>query len=315
MLLYFTTLALSLGFIFWSADRMLLNAIAMSISFRIPPLIIGAIIIGFGTSAPELVISVIAALNGSLPIAIGNAFGSNIANIALVLGTTAILIKISAKQSRIHQKLLIVLLASALPGLLLLDQYHLQRSDGIVLLLAFVLGIYLLVKTERKEVDPNSSKLKYTKKKHVGRKIVVFGMVLVGASQTAVWSALHIAQSLGISELIIGLTVIAIGTSLPELATALASAYRKQHTIALGNILGSNMFNSLAVIGLPVLIAPAQVPSAVLTRDYAVALGLTLLLWVLLLIPRHLSLGLIKGGLLLVCFIAYQVTLGLTAVT
>ncbi len=310
MALYFLTLILSLILIFRAADRMLLHAVAAANRFHIPPLIIGSVVIGFGTSAPELVISSVAALEGSLEIAVGNALGSNIANIALVLGAAAVVSGIGAAHAGINLKFLIVLAATVLPAVLLLDERHLGRVDGAVLLGALAVAIYLLIKTERNtpRAAADMSRLA-AGQKHIGVKLTIWMGVLVGASYAAVWSAVHVAQTLGISELIIGLTVIALGTSLPELAAALVGAYRKQHAIAFGNILGSNMFNSLAVIGLPALIYPAQMPAEVLSRDYVVVFGLTILLWLLLLAPPRLSLGRAKGLLLLACFVLYQTAL------
>ena len=313
MVLYLLTLAVTLIAIFWAADRMLLNAVATANHLRIPPSMIGALVIGFGTSAPELVISSSAALQGSLEIAIGNALGSNIANIALVLGTVAIFSGIVAARANIHSKCLIVLAAAVLPGILLLDQHDLSRGDGIVLLASFALAIYLLIKTESgsasDDVSTRDMSKAAAKQKHTEIQLLLYIILLIAFSWLAVWAAGNIAEALNISELIIGLTVIAIGTSLPELAAALIGAYRKQHAIALGSILGSNLFNSLAVTGLPALIHPAQVPAVVLSRDYLVVVGLTAMLWLLLLLPPRHSLGLPKGLLLLACFVFYQAVL------
>ncbi len=310
MAFYLSTLILSLALIFWAADRMLLSAVAIANRCRVPPLIIGAVVIGFGTSAPELVISSVAALRDSLQIAVGNALGSNIANIALVLGATAMVSGVMATHATIYRKFMIVTAATALPGLLLLNGHHFGRSDGILLLAALAAAIYLLIKTKNDaaQTDDDMSQIA-ARQKHAGIRLTVFTAVLLAASYMAVYAATHVAQIFGISELIIGLTVIALGTSLPELAAALVSAYRKQHAIALGNILGSNMFNSLAVIGLPVLIHPARMPPEVLSRDYLTVIGLTALLWLLFLMPPRFSLGRGKGLLLLLCFVAYQLTL------
>ncbi len=295
--------------VFWTADRMLLNAVATANRLRIPPLIVGAVIIGFGTSAPELVVSSLAAFNDSLEIAVGNALGSNVANVALVLGAAALGFGINATPADTRLKFLIVFAATALPGLLLLDRNYLGRGDGALLLVALAGAIYLLIKAEDGAFEDDDMVRHAARQKRPEIRLIAWTGLMLTASYAAVWSALNIARVLDVSELIIGLTVIAIGTSLPELAAALVSTYRQQHAIALGVILGSNLFNSLAVIGLPALIAPMQVPGAVLLRDYPVVLGLTALLWLLLLAPPRRSLGRGKGLMLLACFAAYQAIL------
>ncbi len=316
LLLYLLTLALSLTFLFWAADRMLLNAVAVSQHFHVPPLIIGALVIGFGTSAPELVVSSVAAVSGSTQIAVGNAIGSNVANVALVLGAAALLSGVSATYSALHRNFLLLLAATALPGLLLLDQRDLSRGDGLILLAALVVAVYLLVKFESDAPPPDDEiQRRAVKQRHAEIRLVGFTGLLVAFSYLAVWAAVNLAEALDVSELIIGLTVLAIGTSLPELSTVLVGAYRKQHAMAIGNVIGSNVFNSLAVIGLPVLIAPAQMPPQVLVRDYPVMLGLTVLLPVLFLVPPRGRVGRGKGLLLLACFFAYQLMLYRAAFT
>ena len=306
---YLALFALSLVVVFWTADRMLLNAVAMSNRLRIPPMIVGAVIVGFGTSAPELAVSSIAAFNGSLEIAVGNALGSNIANIALVIGTVALVSGISASTSDTRLSFLIMLAAMALPGLLLLDQNHLGRDDGVLLLAALAAAMYLVVKTTDFAPENDDMTRLADRQKHTGFWLALWIALMLAASYVTVWSAINIARALGISELIIGLSAIAIGTSLPELAAALIGAYRKQHKIAIGVILGSNLFNSLAVIGLPSLIAPAQLSDEVLTRDYPTTLGVAVLMWVLMIVPPRRSLGRAKGAILLACFVAYQMIL------
>ncbi len=310
LLLYFLTLILSLALIFWAADRMLLNAVAVSNRFHVPPLLIGALVIGFGTSAPELVVSSVAAASGSMQIAVGNAMGSNVANVALVLGVAALVSGVSIARPSMHRKFLLLSAATVLPGLLLLDQHYLSRTDGLILLVALVVAIYLLVKIGNNAPSPDEEMQHLAdKQKHAEVHLVGFTGLLVAFSYAAVWAAVNVARELNVEELIIGLTVLAIGTSLPELSTVLVGIYRKQHAMAIGNILGSNVFNSLAVIGLPSLIAPAQIPPQALIRDYPVMLGLTALLWGLFMIAPRGRIGRGKGLLLFACFIAYQLTL------
>ena len=309
MILYLPIFALSLIAVFWTADRMLLNAVTVANQLRVPPLIIGAVIIGFGTSAPELAVSSIAALNGSLEIAIGNALGSNIANLAMVIGAAALVSGVRSTPSDTRLKFLILLTATALPGLLLLDQSHLGRKDGALLLVALAFAMYLLIKNENDTFEESSTNQPDAGHRRAGILLAWWMGLMIAASYAATWSAINLARVLDVSELIIGLTVIAIGTSLPELAAALVGAYRKHHEVTIGVILGSNMFNSLAVTGLPTLISPARLPGEVLSRDYPTALGLTALLWLLLVAPPRYSLGRGKGLVLLGCFTGYQVIL------
>ena len=303
----------ALASVFWSADRMLLNAVALSRQLHLSPFAVGAIVIGFGTSAPEIATSIFAALNHKLEIAVGNALGSDTANILLILGVVSLVATLRPPPTAgLRQQSFILLLATALPGLLLLDNYQLNRSDAFILLSVFAACLYYLKKTEA-PIAPE--KISPPRSGHTGFRLLVFLAVLLVSSQAVISCAASTARHFDVSELIIGLSVIAVGTSLPELSTTLASVRRKHYTVALGNIFGSNIFNSLAVIGIPVLISPQTMPSEVLTRDYPVAVGATLLLFLLMfLTPPRLSLGRLKGGLLVACFIAYQTALYLETV-
>lgn len=276
----------------WSADRLVAGASSCAMHFGISPLVIGLVIIGFGTSAPEMVVSAVAAVQGNPGLAVGNALGSNITNVGLVLGVTAILYPLKVDSQTLRREIP-VLFAIMLLAILLLSDLHLSLGDGLILLggLALMLlwmtrlsmnsGQSDLLMTELQEEIPTDLPL---------RKAVfwtLLGLILLPLSSTVlVDGATFVAQSLGVSDEIIGLTILAIGTSLPELAAALASAMKNEHELAVGNILGSNMFNLLGVLGIAATIAPLNVSPEIISRDSVTMFLLTGML-VLFAIRRH----------------------------
>jgi cation:H+ antiporter len=274
-----------LALLVWSADRFVEGASATASHFSVPPLLVGMVIVGFGTSAPEMVVSTLAASQGNPGLALGNAWGSNIVNIALILGVTAMIAPIMVQSVILRKELPILIGVTLLAGYLVLDG-GLSRVDAWVLLGVFAALVgWSIFEGMRGGADALATETATELKAHampLARSLmwVVVGLVfLVGSSQMLVWGAVQVAQSLGVSDLIIGLTVVAVGTSLPELASCVAAARKGEHDIALGNVLGSNLFNSLAVVGLAGVIAPMQIEGAVLTRDFPVMLGLTLVLF------------------------------------
>jgi cation:H+ antiporter len=278
--------AIVAGFVLlvWGADRFVLGASATARCFGVSPLIVGLTIVGFGTSAPELLVSGVAAWNGNPGLAIGNALGSNITNIALVLGVAALVRPLEVHSQALRREMPVLLLVMALGLILLLDR-ELGRGDGLLLLFGLGLMIYWMVMLGlRSRSDPLLGEFdaEMPEQMPVGRALMwlVLGMVVLFiGSDLLVTGAVDIARRLGVSDLIIGLTIIAIGTSLPELAATVMSALRNEHDIAIGNIIGSNMFNLLGVMGLPGLLAPASLDAEVLTRDYPLMIGLTLALF------------------------------------
>ena len=281
-------LAIAAGFLLlvWGAERFVLGAASTARGFGVPALIVGLTIVAFGTSAPELLVSSVAAWDGNPGLAIGNAVGSNIANVGLVLGGAALVRPLTVHSETLRRELPILLLIMVLALVLLLDG-ELGRGDGLMLLLGLVVMIYWLVMLGlRSRSDPltNEFDSEMPKQMPVAMSLMwlVLGMVvLFVGSRILVHGAVDIATRLGVSDLVIGLTIIAIGTSLPELAASIMSAIRNEHDIAIGNVIGSNMFNTLGVMGMPGLLAPGPVDSALLTRDYAVMVGLTLALFVM----------------------------------
>lgn len=310
MLLAFLAVAVGLIVLVWSADRFIDGAAAVARHFGMPPLLIGMVIVGFGTSAPEMLVSVLSALNGSPGIALGNAYGSNITNIALILGVTA-LISPMAVQKNIVRVEMPVLLASTVLAIALLWDGQLSLLDGVILLMSLVAYMIFTVrqgmKNNHADSDENMADMKMSKALFW---LVVGLALLVGSSRLLVWGAVSIASAMGVSDLVIGLTVVAVGTSLPELASSIMAARKNEHDIAIGNIVGSNLFNGLAVVGLATVLHPMSVSPEILTRDVSVMTVLTVLLWVFCLSFR---IGRGKGAVLLGSYIAYTVYLVATA--
>jgi len=297
----------------WSADRFVEGAASVARHFGVPALLIGLVIVGFGTSAPEILVSALASSQGNPGIALGNAYGSNITNIALVLGITALISPI-AVQSDILKKELPVLLAVTLIAAWQLLDGDISRIDGLVLLglFAALMGWSIWQGTRAPEDNMGAE----FEQELVQRAMpplratiwLVIGLaVLIASSRLLVWGAVEIAQSFGVSDLVIGLTVIAIGTSLPELASSLIAARKGEHDIALGSIVGSNMFNTLAVVGIAATIHPMTVEPAVLSRDLPVMAALTISLFVLGHGWRRGQgrINRIEAGLLVTAYIAY----------
>lgn len=268
----------------WSADRFVLGASATARNLGISPLIIGMTIMGFGTSAPEMLVATMAAMEGNSGLAVGNAIGSNIANIALVLGATALITPMVVDSNTLRREFPLLLLITVVACYLLLDG-QLGFLDGLVLLVGFVvvIGLLIYLGLTQANTDPLNIELEEEIPTDMPMKLSVFWaftglIVLIFSSKMLTWGAINIAVSLGISDLVIGLTIVAIGTSLPELAASIMSAIKKEHDMALGNILGSNMFNLLAVLAIPGLIHPSAIDNEVIYRDLPVMLTLTVLL-------------------------------------
>lgn len=302
----------------WSADRFVEGAAATAQHFGMSPLLIGMVIVGFGTSAPEMVVSVLAAAQGNPGIALGNAYGSNISNIALILGITALISPIAVQPQIIKRELPILLAVTALAVWQLRDGM-LSLADGIVLLVLLVVLMSWSVLRGMKGRDnmPHDIADEFAKpesKMSLRRALIwlVVGLtVLILSSRLLVWGAVTIAQALGVSDLIIGLTVVAIGTSLPELASSIIAARKGEHDIAVGNIIGSNLFNTLAVVGLAAIIHPMQVAAEVLNRDAMVMSALTVLLFVFVWLRRRINRP--EGLILLAAYIGYTAYLVSTA--
>ena len=312
-------LAIAGGFILltWSADRFVVGASAMAYNLKVSPLIIGLTIVGLGTSAPEMLVSAFASWQGNSGLAVGNALGSNIINTGLILGITAIIIPLNVHSSILKRELPILLLVMVVALLLLMDG-TLGRLDGALLLTGMAVMLIWMIRlgrTSQTSEDPMSAEFadEIPTTLSMGRAVfwlVVGGLVLLGSSRLLVWGAVSIAQEMGVSDLVIGLTIVALGTSMPELAATVMSAIKNEHDIALGNVIGSNIFNLLVVLGLPGLINPATIDTEVLARDYPVMIGLTVALFVMAYGFRGPGrINRIEGTVLVLAFCAYQTLL------
>jgi len=305
----------------WSAARFVEGAAVTAKYARMPPLLIGMVIVGFGTSAPEMVVSALAAAEGNPGLALGNAYGSNITNIALILGIVALLSPIAVHSRVLRKELPLLTLITLLAAAQLFDGV-LSRHDALILLVVFALlmgwSIYQGIK-QRPDApadtlgDEVTSELKAHPMplKHALWWLVIGLALLIISSRLLVWSAVTVAHSLGVSDLIIGLTIVALGTSLPELASSVIAARKGEHDIALGNVLGSNLFNTLAVVGVAAAIQPLSVAPEVLYRDWSLMAALTVSLFVMgygFRTPGG-HINRIEGGMLLLVYITYTVYL------
>jgi cation:H+ antiporter len=316
MTLAFIAVAFGLALLVWSADRFVDGAAVTARHFGMPPLLIGMVIVGFGTSAPEMVVSALAASQGNPGIALGNAYGSNITNIALILGVTSLISPIAVHSQVLRKELPILTVVTALAAWQLWDG-ELSRNDAWVLLFVFA-GImaWTIRQGLQKKADALGSEMEKELDVHampIRRAVfwLVVGLVLlIVSSRLLVWGAVEIAHGFGVSDLIIGLTIVAIGTSLPELASSIIATRKGEHDIALGNVLGSNLFNTLAVVGIAGAINPMAVGSEVFSRDMLVMAALTVSLFVIGYGFRGPGrINRVAGIALLACYVGYNLYL------
>ncbi len=306
---------IAIGFIglVWTADRFVYGASAIAGILGVAPIIIGLTIVGFGTSAPEIFVSGIAAWQGSPILGIGNALGSNIANIGLILGITILITPLCVHSDTLKREFPVLLLVILLAFILVLDNF-LGFWDGIILVFVLVLLLFWLVRlalTTGKS-DPMIAEINQELPGAITMSAAVFwfmlGLIgLLVSSKLLVMGAVNIAHSFGVSELIIGLTVVAIGTSLPELAASVIGVLKKEHDLVVGNVIGSNMFNMLVVFGLPGIISPVAIPKDLLIRDFSVMTLMTVALIAMVYGFRHRGgINRSAGLLLLTGYLAYQ---------
>ena len=313
MLIDIAAIIAGLALLVWGADRFVTGAAALANNLGVSAMLIGLTIVGFGTSAPEILVSGMAAAEGNPGLAIGNAIGSNIANIALILGVTALIAPLHVHSGILKREYPILLAVSLITVALMWDG-SLGSFDAVVLLSLLIMVLLWMVRTAKTghADEPMAAEFEAEIPTGIttGRAVVwlLLGLlVLLISSRMLVWGATNIAIALGVSDLIIGLTIVALGTSLPELAASIAGSLKGEDDIAIGNVIGSNMYNLLAVLSLPGLIAPGAFDAVVLTRDLPVMLGLTLLLYVLGHgFGAHGRIGRSEGALLAAMFVGYQ---------
>ncbi|WP_273151154.1 calcium/sodium antiporter [Methylophaga thiooxydans] len=312
----FFILAIVAGFavLIWGADRFIDGAANIASNLGVSPLIVGLTIVGFGTSAPEMLVSALAAFEGAPALGIGNAIGSNITNVGLVLGITLLITPLVVHSDTLRREFPVLAFVMLVSLVLLLDG-DLDRTDGGILFVGFILtlcGMAWLALRSSGKADPLETEFaqeyatpSMTTKQSVFYFVVGLIALLVG-SKSLVWGATGIAHLLGVSDLIIGLTIVAIGTSLPELAASVISALKNEHDIAVGNILGSNIFNIVAVLAMPGLIAPSDTDPLLLYRDFPFMAGLAIGLYLFARFSPQGRIGRFAGVLMLLVYIGYN---------
>lgn len=310
-------LILSFAALVWSADKFVYGASGFAKNLGISPMIIGLTIVAMGSSAPEIMVSANAALAGATDTSVGNAIGSNITNILLVLGITTLVRPLIVSSSTLYREMPILLGFTFLAWWILHDDY-LSFNEGIFLTVSFFAFIGFLIylaKSSNGEPDAllaeSQEEIPSDLPTPVALGWVIFGLILLPlSSHFLVESAVTIATYFGISELVIGLTIIALGTSLPELAASVSGVLKGEDDLAIGNVIGSNIFNILAVLGVGALINPSAIDPQAATRDTMVMIGATLaLLFMAMSFTKTRRINRFEGGLLVAGFVAYQIIL------
>ncbi|HBF06985.1 MAG TPA: calcium/sodium antiporter [Gammaproteobacteria bacterium] len=311
-------LAILAGFVLliWSADRFVDGAAVSAKYAGLSPLLIGMLVIGFGTSAPEMLVSALAALDGNTNLALGNAIGSNIVNTSLILGCTALIAPIAVQSTILKKEIPILVGAVLVVGALFMNN-ALSRLDAWVILAAFFAFIFWSLKTAKMTPDSSlEADVEETANTNISLKKAIFMLVtglviLIGSSRLLVWGAVEIATELQVSDLIIGLTIVALGTSLPELASSIIAARKGQHDLALGNIIGSNIFNILAVVGIAGAIQPIESLSLdIMHRDWPFMAVLTVAIFFMGIgLKKQGRINRVEGGILLSAYIGYTLWL------
>lgn len=280
LLLYGAAILAGFVVLIWGAERFVIGAANTAFNLGVTPLVIGLTIVGLGTSAPEFIVAIISSLDGKPGLAIGNAIGSNIANIALILAITAIILPISVRAGIVSRELPLLMLVTFFGVILLWDQ-DLSRFDGVALLADLIIVLTWIVWHAKRQPEEEVKKefdIELTHKMSTTKAVVLllFSIaLLLVSSRVLVWGAVGFAKYFGVSDLVIGLTIIAIGTSLPELAASIAAAWKNHHELVMGNLIGSNIFNLLGVLAIPGLLAPGPVAPEVVSRDLPVMTILT----------------------------------------
>ena len=298
----------------WGADKFVAGSASLARSIGISSLVVGLTVVSIGTSAPEIIVSINAALQGSAELAVGNALGSNLANIGLVLGITLLIAPIPIQKALLKQEGLILLLVTVFAGICLYNSF-LGRIESSLLILLVVPLLFFAAKYKKNQAESSENQITQSLSTKAALLSFIIGLVtLLLSSELTVWGAKSIAISMGISELVIGLTIIAIGTSLPELAASAMSALRGHHDIAVGNIIGSNLFNLLLVMGAAGAIFPIALDNQVFSRDYMAMALLTLLMLLFMVYAVQKSNGRAKlpkiaGLVLLIAYCLYYVLL------
>ncbi|RLL52851.1 calcium/sodium antiporter [Mariprofundus sp. EBB-1] len=310
--------AIGVALLIWGADLFVDGASSVAKNMRVPPMVIGLTIVSIGTSLPEMIVAAMAAFDGNRDLGIGNAIGSNIANIGLVLGITALIIPLTVKSLTLRREMPVLFLVTALAFALMADG-ELSFNDGLILIVGLVMLLAWMTRIGMKDRhDPLIEEFTdaIPDNLSMGKSVLFFivGLVvLIVSSRMVVWGAVDIAHYLGVSDLIIGLTIVAIGTSLPELVASVVSALKGEADLAIGNVIGSNLFNILAVLAMPALIHPGAFAPEALMRDFPIMLGFTFALFVVSFGLKGGKVTRFEGALLGSGFVAYLFLLYLQA--
>ena len=282
MLMYSAAILVGLALLIWGADLMVIGASATASNLGVSPMLVGLTVVGFATSTPEILIAINAALSGATNLAIGNAIGSNIANIGLIGGITALIRPLTVFSQTLRIEFPVMMAVSVVPVIFFFDN-QLGRLEGLALLAIFAGFFYWIVRLGLRTHGHDAIEAEYASEIRTDMSTraavtrILIGLVALSiGARSLVWGSESVAVILGISDMIIGLTIVAVGTSLPELAVSVASARKGEHGLAFGNIIGSNGFNSLAVIGLAATIEPAALDPAALRLHLPVMLGFTI---------------------------------------
>ncbi len=316
MLLYAAALTSGLFLLIWGADRVVIGASVTARNMGVSPMLVGLTVVGFATSAPEMLVSVIAAIDGVPNLAIGNAIGSNIANIGLVGGMTALAWPLRVQSQTLRSELPVMVAVSILPVIVFWDG-RLSRPEGLFLLCAFAGYFYWIIRLGLQTRGHDTIEAEYASeipadiKPGIATGWIIAGLaLLIAGSKALVWGGEHIAREMGITDTLLGITVVAVGTSLPEMAVSIMAARKGEHGLAFGNILGSNIFNMLAVLGITAAICPVQLDAATFSLHFPTMLGFTIAFFFM----AYNYTGTIRvsrwaGAVLLIGFVAYYATI------
>ena len=316
LVISFFVLLGGLVLLIWSADKLVASAVAIAQQMNVSKLLIGLTVVSVGTSAPEILVSLVAALQGKPDIAIGNAIGSNIANVGLVLGMTAIVVPLPFALSVLKFEMPWLLLATLLVAVVLLYDYELSRIDGVILLVMLTAGMYQMFRAANKRhelpegLEEELDELEVMSRVRAWVWLVLGSVLLLIAAETVVLSASYIAEWLGVPNMVVGLTIVALGTSLPELAATLTAATKGHPEIAIGNVVGSNILNILAVLPVPALLHPYTLSTVEVWRDFGAMFAFTMLLALFAYgIRSRKIVTRFEGGVLLLGYVGYMVLL------
>ncbi|TDJ47156.1 MAG: calcium/sodium antiporter [Gammaproteobacteria bacterium] len=317
MIMYVSAILGGLILLIWGAERMVTGAGVTARNLGVSPMLIGLTVVGFATSAPEILVSATAALDGVPNLAVGNALGSNIANMGLIIGLTALIWPLVVASDTLHREFPVMVLITIVP-IIVFWNGHLSRFDGVVLLLAFIAYFCWIVRLGMRTRGHDSIEAEYAAEiptdMSMGRALlwVVIGLAVLAAGSIAlVWGSENVALEFGVSNLVIGVTIVAVGTSLPELAVSVVAARKGEYGLAFGNVLGSNGFNMLAVLGVAAVIGPIEVEPDVFSLHLPVLLGFTVAFFFMAYNRSgSIRVSRLSGGLLLAGFVGYYSYLG-----